>query len=608
MRRLFDGIWRVITTLYRLIVIGMLLVFGLLAYAAFKGGTPVRVPDGVALVLAPTGQIVDQRDADPTQRLFEDLAGDVPSQTALRELTDALHAAANDDRIHAVVLKLDELWGLGQAQARELASALQRVRQAGKPVHAHEAFYTQTQFLLAAQADSVSLDPLGGVWIEGFSSYNNYFREGLDKLGITVNVFRVGQYKSAVEPFMRSGMSDEARLASSEWLGDLWRAYQSDVEIARSATPRTVAGYVADLASENGSFDGNAAQLARRHGLVTHVETREQFRQRLGADLGIDSAHGSFHQIHHAQYLTAARREGRVPGHGQSDHVGLVVVQGNIVDGYADEGMADASLIAQQLDQARRDNDIKAVVLRVNSPGGSVYGSERIRRAVQRLRGTGKPVVASMGNLAASGGYWAAMDADHIYAHESTITGSIGIFGLVPTFEQGLGKLGIRTDGVGTTELAGSFRTDRELGDAARRVIQREIEYGYREFISGVSAARGLASERVEAIAQGRVWSGIDALDLGLVDGLGGLDDALDAAAELARIDGYSVHEYRPESGFPFGLLSPFGGGVQLPWVPQWIGELLRGHGADRAFVARFAWLREPRGAYAHCLCETGWR
>ena len=507
-----------------------------------------------------------------------------------------------------MVLKLDDLWGLGQAQARELANALQQVRRAGKAVHAHEVFYPQTHYLLAAQADTVSLDPMGGVWIEGFSSFNNYFRDGLEKFGITVNVFRVGAYKSAVEPFLRSDMSDEARLANSEWLGDLWRAYTSDVEIARSAEPQTVAGYVEDLAKANGSFDGNAAQLAARHGLISHVETREQFRQRIGAEIGFDDSHGSFRQIHHGEYLVAARREGRLPGHGSKARIGLVVVQGDIVDGYADQGMADSGLVSQLLDDARRDSDVSAVVLRVYSAGGSVYGSERIRRAVVRLQQAGKPVVASMGNLAASGGYWAAMDADHILAHETTITGSIGIFGLVPTVERDLEKLGIHTDGVGTTELAGSFRSDRALGEAARRVIQREIEHGYREFIAGVSRARELPLERVEAIAQGRVWSGGDALDLGLVDELGGLDAAVERAAELARVDRYAIKAFRPDTEFLFGWFKPFGSRIRLPWLPKWLGGVLRGDGAADLVAARFGWMRDPRGAYAHCLCDTSWR
>ena len=606
MRKLFRLLWNLVTALYRIVVLLLLILLGVAVWAALQDVAPVRVPDKVALVLAPSGDVVDHLDTDPMQRALEQWAGEMPSQTLLRDLTDALYAAAGDPRIHAVVLKLDDMWSLGQAQARELAAALQAVRRAGKKVHAHELYYGQTAYLLAAQADTVSVDPMGAVWIEGFSAYNNYFRDALDKFGVTVNVFRVGAYKSAVEPFLRMDMSPEAREANRDWLEDLWRAYRSDVEIARSMTPQTIDAYVEDLIRAS---DGDAAELARRHGLVTHVETREAFRARLGAELGFDPSHGSFRQIHHADYLNAARRESRLPGADQRNEVALVVVQGDIVDGVAEQGMADGALIAQQLDEARRDDAVRAVVLRINSPGGSVFGSERIRRAVQRVRADGKPVVVSMGDLAASGGYWAAMDASRIFAQETTLTGSIGIFGLLPTVDQGLGKLGVATDGLGTTELAGSMRADRPLGDAARGVIQREIEHGYKLFIENVARARKLPIERVRQIAEGRVWSGSDALRLGLIDELGTLTDAADAAAGLAGLPagGYRLREFREQSRFPLRWLSPFGASIRVPWLGGWLKQALLGDPAA-ALASRFGWMRDPRGLYAHCLCADSLR
>ena len=283
------------------------------------------------------------------------------------------------------------------------------------------------------------------------------------------------------------------------------------------------------------------------------------------------------------------------------------MIQGEITDGFADPGMSDAQLTADLIDDARRDDRIRSLVLRVNSPGGSVFGSERIRRAVQRMRDAGKPVVVSMGNMAASGGYWVSMDADRIWAHPSTITGSIGIFGLIPTFPEGLSKLGIRTDGTGTTRLAGAFRADRGLSPEARQIIQREIEFGYRQFIDGVSRGRSLSVEEVEALAQGRVWSGADALDLGLVDRLGGLQEAIADAASLAdlRPGDYRLERFEPELPWGLKLLQPFGAQGQLSALNGWIGWLQGPLQIGQQVLAPWRWLQDPRGVYAHCLCTS---
>lgn len=608
LRRFFGAIWSVVTFIYRAAVVLSLVLFVVIVFGLTRSNTRAPMQDNLALALIPTGAIVDQLDDDPIQRFFDQANGDPPRQTRLSDLIDALDAAAQDSRITLAAMRLDSMWSIGLAQARELAAAMQRFQAAGKTIHVHDAFLPQSHYLVASQAQDVSLDPLGGVWIEGLSVYNNYFADALDKLGVDVEVFRVGQFKSAVEPFLRNDMSAEARAANREWLGDLWGLYGEQVETARELPTGAVTAYVERLPENLDRLDGDAATLAMEQRLVNQLETIDEYRERIGKIVGMDeSGHGSFRQVHFRDYLNVVERERRAAQPPPSSEIALVVIQGEITDGFADPGMSDAQLTADLIDDARRDDRIRSLVLRVNSPGGSVFGSERIRRAVQRMRDAGKPVVVSMGNMAASGGYWVSMDADRIWAHPSTITGSIGIFGLIPTFPEGLSKLGIRTDGTGTTRLAGAFRADRGLSPEARQIIQREIEFGYRQFIDGVSRGRSLSVEEVEALAQGRVWSGADALDLGLVDRLGGLQEAIADAASLAdlRPGDYRLERFEPELPWGLKLLQPFGAQGQLSALNGWIGWLQGPLQIGQQVLAPWRWLQDPRGVYAHCLCTS---
>ena len=604
--RLFGLIWAIAVFVYRAAFILALLVTAGLLWMLFQGGPPPRVEDNVALVLAPTGALVEQIDRDPGEELFENISGEAPSQSLLRELIESLEAGAKDKRIAFAVLKLDGLWEAGLPQLQELNQAIHAFQAAGKKVIAYGPWYDQSHYFAAAQADEVVLDPLGVVYIEGFSRYNNYFKEGLDKLGVNVHVFRVGEYKSAVEPFTRNDMSEEARSADLEWLGDLWREYGSGVAAGRKLEPGAAEEYVRNLQPALEQNNGDTAAYARDSGLVTHVERLAEFRQRMGAIVGMDDSHGSFRQVHYLEYLRSVRHEnGLLDEAGRDGKVGLVVVQGDIVDGPGDIGQAGGDTVSDLLDEARRDSDISAVVLRIDSGGGSVWASEQIRRAVQNLKAGGKPVVASMSSVAASGGYWVAMDANQIWAHDATVTGSIGIFGLVPTLEQTLAKLGIHTDGVGTTPLAGGFRIDRPLSPAVSSIIQSQINKGYRDFIEGVAAARKLPIDKVEALARGRVWSGTDARELGLVDHIGGLQQAADAAAELAGIapGRYELEDFAPDRGFTSRLITRFNSSIRLGWLPRSAGDWLRqlAPGADLGRMLRT--FNDPRAMYAQCFC-----
>ncbi len=596
--RPFKWIWLLAVGVYRALFVLLMIMVVAAIFLARQERPMAQIKDGAALVLAPAGDLVDQMDSGGFERLIEQLSEQPASKTLVRDLTEAIELAASDPRIPMAVLKLDDLQSAGIPQIEEIATALEKFRAAGKPVYAWAPTYDQTQYLLAAQADKISLDPLGMVLVEGLSVYNNYFRDALDKLGVNVHVFRVGEYKSAVEPFLRNDMSQEAREANIEWLGDLWSNYSHLVATARKLPEDAMAEYVGKLREGLERHHGDAAAYAQETKLVDAVEKLDEFRAAVGVKVGMDDDLGSFNQINFRDYLAAARFETRRIDAEADSSVALVAVQGEIVDGQGEPGVASGDVIAGLLSDARRDTDVAAVVLRVDSPGGSVFAAEQIRREVDALQDAGKPVVVSMGSVAASGGYWVSMDADEIWAHDSTVTGSIGIFGILPTFEKPLEKLGIHTDGVGTTALAGSLRFDRALSPEIAMILQSEVDHGYRKFIDGVAAGRDLPAADVEKVARGRVWSGTQARKLGLVDEIGGLDEAIASAAKMAGLQEghYQLQEFKPEVLMPLrrwlGFLGTEGS-LTVKMIEKPLAEIRR---LSRVFG-------DKRGVYAHCFC-----
>lgn len=614
-KKLFGLVWWLAKLVYRVFAVLILLATIALIWFAVKGGPPITVDHNVALIIAPSGEIVDQGHSDAAQRLFESFSGEPPQHSTLRDMLDALDAARKDDRIRLAVLKLDGMTGAGLAQLDELRAAVERFREAGKQVVAYAPSYDQKQYYAASSADEIVIDPLGMVMVEGLSTYRNYFADALARLGVDIHVFRVGEYKSAVEPYVRNDMSVDAREAEQAWLGDLWGRYGANVAASRDGKATMVEDYVNGLRAAMVDSDGDAAAYALGSQLVTHVETLAQFRERMAAIVGEDDEIGSFRQIHYLDYLTAREEEGILHAEAAAKKkVALVVVEGEIVDGYGDVGQAGGDEIAELLDEAQRDEDVAAVVLRVNSPGGSVTASEEIRRQVQQLREAGKPVVASMSSLAASGGYWVSMDAERILAHETTITGSIGVFGLIPTLDRSLAKIGVHTDGVGTTALAGALRLDRPMNDEVAAIVQASVNKIYRDFIGGVAAARKLPVEKVDEIARGRVWSGQRALELGLVDAIGDLQQAADQAAELAGLadDAYTLEEFTPVRSFAQELMLQFG---QSRIAGDLFGRVFGHTLADDLLTlwqatpqaqstALLRGFNDPRGVYALCDCE----
>jgi protease IV len=519
----------------------LLLFFGLIVVAA-SPKIPL-VSDSTALLIEPQGELVEQNSGGPLDRAIAEASGQQEFEVRLRDVVEAIHRAKDDDRIKVIVLNLDGLTGGGIAKLEEVAAALRDFRTGGKQVIAMGTSFDQQQYYLAAHADQIYLDPHGMVLIEGFAYYGQYFKEAIDKLGVTVNVFKAGKYKSAVEPFIRQDMSAEAREANQQWLSSLWTTYQQVVTAARGLEANALTDYAEQLLPALQAAKGDFAQLALERHLVTELKTREQVIEQLRLRVGEDEDDHSYQRVHFEDYLAAEHAEHPLENRGK-DKVGIVVAAGEIVDGERTAGTVGGDSMAELLRQARYDDDVKAVVLRIDSPGGSVMASEVIRREIDALKQAGKPVVASMSSTAASGGYYIAMDTDEIWANPATITGSIGVFGIVPTFEKTLGKLGVNTDGLGTTSIAGAMRGDRAMSDTAKQVYQLSVEHEYAKFVDHVAQARNQPFEAIDAIAQGRVWAAGDAKQRGLVDQLGLLDDAVKAAAQRAQLSDNYRKEY----------------------------------------------------------------
>jgi len=610
-RRFFGLLWNTVVTVYRVCVLLLIVIGVVMIWSAIRGGPAPTVENGVALVIWPTGDVVEQLDQDPTRELLQNLSGEAPPQTRLQDMIDALDAAAKDPRIKAVVLKFDDMGNAGLAQMTELTAAIDRFKKSGKPVLVHAVDYSQAGYFASSAADTVMLDPEGLVLLTGFGVYQNYFKDALDKLGVTVNVFRVGEYKSAVEPFLRNDMSPQAREANMDWLGDLWGDYQAGVSEHRKLDADAVQKYVDGLPEGLQQLDGDSAKLALQAKLVTDIGTLQQFREKVANVVGWTDDGDTFRQIHFLDYLHAINHEGKLEeGTDSKSRVAVVAVEGEIVDGDGKPGQAGGDTVSALLKDARDDDDVSAVVLRVNSPGGSVWAAEEIRRQVQALRAAGKPVVASMSTMAASGGYWVSMDAAQIWAEPSTITGSIGIFGMVPSIDKPLEKLGVHTDGVGTTKLSGGNRIDRPMSDEMKTIQQALVNRGYQQFIGGVAQARQMTVEQVNEIARGRVWSGEDAKKLGLVDEFGGLQQAAAAAAKLAGLkDGeWKMSMQEPAHPLNLRLLQPLLSGGMVGEIGHWlpsgvlsdVTELLAKADVSRSLDG----FNDPHGLYARCFCE----
>ncbi len=543
--------WNAVNFTRRLVFNALFLFIGLILLVALFSGRP-KLPERSALVIAPQGQVVEQFSADPFERALSKAMNQPLPETQLRDLVRALEAAATDSRIERVVIRPDQMTGIGFAALEELARAVTEFRKSGKQLVAYADGMDQKQYYLAALADEVYLHPDGMVLLEGLSRYRAYYREALeDKLGVDVHLFRVGEYKSAAEPYILDAASPESREADLYWMNDLWRHFLADVARLRSLDADALQAGIDDFAARVESVAGDMGKLALEQKLVDGLVTQDQFRD-LMVERGVeDTETHSFRQVSMDAYLGFVDREH--PAFDARPKVAIVVAQGEIAAGDLPPGTVGGVSTSRLLRDAREDADVKAVVLRVDSPGGGVFPSEQIRREVELIRAAGKPVVVSMGNVAASGGYWISMNADAIYAQPTTITGSIGIFGLFMTIPDTLAKVGVHVDGVATTKIAGAFDPTRPMSAEVGKTIQAIIDQGYRQFIEKVAAARETTPEAIDQVARGRVWSGAQAEERGLVDELGGLHDAVAEAARRATLpsDGYRV-QYVEKTLSPF--------------------------------------------------------
>jgi protease IV len=606
--RAFSGlIWRILEGIRKVLHLALLLLIFGFVLAALHTSIPI-IPRSAALVIAPQGELVEQISGDAVRRAFGEASGGPAPETLLRDVTDAIAAAKADSRIKLIVLDLDEMEPSGLSKLQEISAALRDFRASGKRVIAAGDSFSQTQYYLAAQAGEVYLDPMGEVSVNGFSYYRMYYKDAIEKLSVDLNVFRAGTFKSYTDQFSRSDMAPSEREETSVWLESLWNAYTQDVTRARALPVGALKDYIAEQPASLQAVNGDMAKMALQRGLVTALKSRRQVADDLKGLVGEDESSHSFNSIGMSQYLSAVRSK-RVLKSKSDAKIGIVVASGEIFDGHQLPGAIGGDSTSNLLREARYDNSVKAVVLRVDSPGGSEFASEKILREVQALRKAGKPVVVSMSTYAASGGYYIAAAANQIFASPTTITGSIGVFSYIPTFQRTLEKLGIKVDGIGTTPLAGDLRIDRALGPATKQLLQSSVDHAYSQFVRRVADGRKKSYEDIDKIAQGRVWAGLDAQRIGLVDHLGGLKDATDAAAKLAELGAnYDVDYIEPDLSLREELLMQIRS--QAVRLGAWVGLIPQRSEVERMLdplleqARAITQLKDPRGLYSYCWCR----
>ena len=604
--RLIDGLRKVMHLVFLFLVLPVLLA----VFAAVMTATPPMLKDRSVLMIQPVGYLVEQHAGSAFDRAMQELMDETPMQTVVQDVVDALEHAGHDRRIEAVHLELSGLAGGGLSKLQRIAEAMAVFQESGKPIIASGDFFSQGGYYLAAHADEVYLHPEGVVFLPGYGVFKTYYKNAIDMLRLDWNIFRVGTHKSFVEPYIRMDMSDEDKEDINNLAGQLWSMYDKDTSAARGLEPGSIHDFSQRFLDHVENADGDMATAALSHGLVDGLMTHKQLRDRL---IELAGAEREFPDEHNwtdmRSFLAEIRTMNGVDV--RSQNIGVIVAAGDITFGSPPPGTIGSESTSLLLRRALHDDSVKAIVLRIDSPGGSAFASDVIANEIDAIKAAGKPVVASMSSVAASGGYWIAAGADRILASPSTITGSIGIFGMLPTYQRTLEALGVNVDGVGTTIWAGELRPDREMGAHAKQLFQTIIEDGYRDFLTRVSVTRGLDIDALDAIAQGRVWTGVDALDRGLVDELGNLNDAVTIAAELSGLAEGSYGTRFIEEG-----LSP---------TEQLIVELLESLqqlGMDpRSFSRRPSQLEkvagkleqmltpmlnfnDPRGVYAHCLCS----
>ena len=576
------GAWNVLVAIKDgLVLLAMLMFFGLILAALSWRPNPAAVTDG-ALLVKLDGVIVEEpENIDPFATV---LGGRAPlKQYRERDLIRAIDTAATDDRIKVIVLDLASFMGGGQVSLEQVGEAIGRAKAKGKPVLSFATFYSDAAYMLAAHGSEIWVDPMGGAAFTGPGGSRLYYKDALDRFKVTAHVYRVGTFKSAVEPYLRSDQSPEAEEALLAVYRPIWDNWQATV---RKARPRAdIAGLIADPAGAVTAANGDLVKIATDRKIVDKVGDRTTFGKRVAKLAGADEDEGpgAFKHTNLKDWVAAN------PAKTGGDEVQVVTIAGTIVDGEAGPGTAGGDRIEKLLHDGLQRDNVKALVVRVDSPGGSAFASEQIRRAIEEYRARKIPVIVSMGNVAASGGYWVATAGDAIFAEPSTITGSIGIFAVLPSFERALAEYGVQADGVATTPLSGQPDLIGGFNSTVDTFIQGTIEHDYRRFLALVGKARGMSVDQVDNIAQGRVWDGGTARQIKLVDRFGSIDDAIAEAAKRAKLgkDSYSVKYLETEP-------DPFEQFVSGMFAPAEEEKQANG------FVARLAW--QQRAALGQVL------
>ncbi|MBW8828517.1 MAG: signal peptide peptidase SppA [Burkholderiales bacterium] len=583
-----------------------LLVIVLVFIAIVTSGRPA-LADKTALVFDLKGQITEQRASNLRESILGEARGDTTQKTRLRDVLAVLDAAAKDPNIARVVLELDDFEGAGLPTLREMAAALERFKASGKTVVAWASKYDQRQYYLAAHANEVLLHPMGMVYMQGYGRLRNYYRDALDKVGVSANVIRVGTYKSFAEPYIANGPSDPARQAESFLYSGLWSTYTAGVETARKLPAGTLMAYINEAPQRLAAVGGDAAKAALAAKLVDGLKTPDELVKLLMERGAKDDKGKSFRQVSFDDYL--ARIKKKLIG----DAIGVVVAEGEIVDGTAPAGTVGGVSTSELIRKAREDDAIKAVVLRVNSPGGSAFASELVRRELELTRAAGKPVVVSMGDVAASGGYWISMASDEVMADPATITGSIGVFALLPSADKAMEKIGVHADGVTTTWLGTAGDPRRPLDPRFTALLQTMIDHVYADFTGRAAQARKTTAAQIDEVAQGRVWTGAQAKERGLVDSIGGFSDAIKSAAARGKLaEGYRVTYIEREPGRLARLIETFNSkaasviakqfnmSITPPAVPP---KMARDVQQELGWLAEMGERGKPFMALTHCFC-----
>lgn len=570
LKAFFAGISKIFTLVGKVVkgIVVLLLVAGLFAWigliSAWNQGPSAHVPDSGALRVELNGVLVDELTyRDPFEALVSE---DQASEHLLREVIRSIDAAAQDERITSMVMVLHDFSGGGSSKVLELGEAIERFKKTGKRVYAAADFFTQQRYLLGSFADEIYINHFGAVELKGLGSFRSYYGDAFDKLKINFHVFRTGEFKDAVEPFIEGEMSEASASQTQLWLDDIWQVYRETIASNRGVSVDSLDRYANEYDQLMLEFEGDAAEVALQSDLVDGVYFRDEILDILIEAIGpIDEEDTDFYShVNYRGYLNQVDMEYDE----NTAEVALVVASGSIMDGVQSSGSIGGDSLAAQLREVRKNEDLAALVLRVNSPGGSAFASDVIRRELARYDEEGIPVVISMGSVAASGGYWIATPADEIWATETTITGSIGVFGIIPTVEETLETLGIRRDGVGTGPLASAFILDMPLTEQVAQIVQSGVDHIYDEFLQLVSESRSISIGDLDEIAQGRVWTGSQALELGLVDQLGSLLDAAESAATLAGVsDNYRLVESTPPQSWREQLLQIISDSVS-GWLP----------------------------------------